>query len=455
MPNLPPSLPDSRTGSRNGLNHDSRNGSRSPSGSGAPGFLAPFLGAFAAVFVLAILGAIVYFGYGAIRSMSSSSSSTATTSGEPGNKKPLQNVAGWQLGSEPSKQLDANSTVDIGWWNRTFNLPNNDQVLGYLKKQGLDVSKIVPAHYADSKDSTVITYQVYAQVPTQLLRLQQIPWHPNNPDLARFAPMLVLNDGLPAGRMWDTQNPVVAAQAGTKLDFDWQVTLDKNHDAVTTSRLPFSENVYTQQQVAQYQAETANTITALSTRIQEINAQVQNDLQAQLAQIPSDPPQPQLLSRKWGGDGSGEPTRSAERIGGGAAAGAAGGAMFGAAAGDAGMGAGIGAGVGLLGGLIYDGVSKSNDKKKYQAKVDNENAERMSAWKAEKKSLANKREQAKKAAAAERDRELNALADQIAANQGHFNPSATTTSAPAQTAPVNAPDLQPTATQPSGPIRQP
>ena len=285
-----------------------------------------------------------------------------------------------------------------------------------------------------------------------MLRLQQTPWRPSHPDTARFAKVLVLNNGLPAGAMWDTQNPAVAAEAGTKLNFAWQVKWDKNFNTVTTDRLPLTEGVVTQQQSSQYQAESTNTISQLQNQIQQINAQVQQDTQAKLAQVPADPPKPELKSTKWNhGDGSGEPTKSAERMGGATAAGAAGGAAFGAAAGDAGLGAGIGAGVGLLGGIIYDTVSKNNDREKYQRQVTAENSERMSEWKAQIKDLAKQREQIKQDAIAAKQHALDDLANSIASNQGHLG------GAPVTVSNSDAPQLEAVtaaagADQPSGPI---
>ena len=371
------------------------------------------------------------------------------------SKDLLQNVTTWQLGTEPAKPL-GNDQPDIGWWTSTFDLPKPDAVLAYFKTQGLTVSRLEPAHYQDATDSATLTYQVYAEVPEQLVRLQMHPWAPTDPDLARFSHVLVLNDGLPAGTVWNTQTPTIAAEAGTKLNFAWQVHWDKTSNAVTTDRLPFTEDVFTQQQVSQYQTEAANTQSELQSQIEQIDAQVRGNVQARLAQVPANPPKPEMLSSSWGGDGSGEPTKSAERIGGGTVAGAAGGAAFGAAAGDAGMGAGIGAGVGLLGGLIYDGVSKSNDKKKYQRKVAAENEERLDQWHGQVKALKDQRNHIQQEGLAEKDQALTALANRIAANHGRIDAS-TTENPPVPVSdapPVQPVPVQPSSDQPSGPIRK-
>ena len=246
----------------------------------------------------------------------------------------------------------------------------------------------------------------------------------------------------------------MADQAGTKLDFAWKVTLDKSSHTVTTDRLPGNPDVFTPQQSEQLQAETDHTVAQLEGQIQAIDARVQGDIQAQLAQVPADPPRPPMMSTRWNsGDGSGEPTRSAERIGGGAAAGAAGGAAFGAAAGDAGEGAGIGAGVGLLGGIIYDAVSKNNDKERYRRKVAAENAERLGEWRDQVKSLADRRTKIKREGEDEKQQAMQDLANAITAAGGHLDG----VSEPIHPEPIptlsDAPSAQPNADQPSGPIR--
>ncbi len=445
-------MPDpEQTRNRNGDHETLPRGQRIPSSIQVPptesprrasSFLPVFLGGFIAIVVIAVIGAVIFI-------VSQGGHATASNAK---SKSLLEDAASWRLGQDAAKQLDGKEQPDIGWWTRTFDLPKQDIVADYLKNQGLTVGKIVPAHYEDTKDDTTVTYDVYAEVPAQLLRLKQTTWRPSDPDTARFAKVLVLNDGLPAGTMWDTQHPAVAAEAGTKLNFAWQVKWDKNFNTVTTDRLPFTDNVVTQQQAGGYQTESGNAITQLQNQIQQINTQVQTDTQVKLTQVPADPPKPELKSTKWNhGDGSGEPTKSAERMGGATAAGAAGGAAFGAAAGDAGLGAGIGAAVGLLGGIIYDTVSKNNDREKYQRQVTAENAERMDEWRAQIKHLNKQRNQIQQDAIAEKQRALDDLANSIAANHGRLD------GAPVTVSNSDAPQLQPVeaapgADQPSGPI---
>ncbi len=444
-PNTPASLPSTRYKNGSSTNGSSL-GSAPNQPKGGPGFLGMFLGAFAAILVLAGIGAGVYFGAGAL-----------TSSPEKKKQKELvQNVDAWESGTDVAKRVPTDAAPenpDISWWAKTFNLPKPEGVEAYLTKQGLKVNEIDPIHYAESDGSVTITYQVHAEVPGQLFRLQSIPWHPTDPQLARYAPLVVLNQGQPAGYLWDTQNAMVAANAGEKLNFTWKVHVDvANHD-VTTDRLPYEGNVFSPDQLSQFQAETQSTIAGLQAALQQIHNQVQTDYQAHMAQIPADPPKPQTISSKWGGDGSGEPTKSAERIGGGAAGGAAGGALFGAIAGNAGMGAGIGAGVGLLSGVIYDTVSKDNDKKKYQRAVAAQNAENLDNWRAQVKALHQQRNQVEADAKAENDQLLNDLANRITANNGRLDGVASSPAPQTQAEPQgSAPAAPANASQPTGPV---
>ena len=408
--------------------------------------LALFLAGCSSILLLGFIAGVFAYETHEVKGLLPKLASVAKT------RNPLMEVAKWQLGPEPAKQLDGQGDADIGLWTRTFDLPGKEAVAGYFKGQGLNVGKITPLHYENTKDAETITYQVYAVVPEPLMRLQKVSWQPADPDLIPFAKVLMLNDGLTPGTMWDTQHPTVAADPGTKLNFSWRVRWDKTDNTVTADRLPYVDAVFTQEQVSRFESAANNTISQLKDQIAQIDRQVQGDVQARLAQVPDNPPKPKLMSSKWGGNGSGEPTRSAERIGGGAAAGAAGGAAFGAAAGDAGTGAGIGAGVGLLGGLIYDGVSKQNDRARYERHVAAVNAERMSDWHAQVKTLDKRRDQVKQAGVTEKQQQEQDLASRISAAKGRLDGTAEPVPDVQQ---ASAPTPQPTSDQPSGPIMQP
>jgi len=436
---LPTPRTDLRNGNKNGSSKD-ESASTPPQGRGSR-LLAPFLGGFVAVLVLAVIGGGGYLAWSFLHSSSSPSGSSTA-------KGPLQNVALWQEGPVMDGTLTEPVKPDIGWWTRTFDFPNlSQQVPEYLNGQGLKVDSIVPVHYTDNKDAAVLTYQVTVSVPGELYRVPQASWASANPEEAHFAGMLILNEGLPPGTYWDTAHAKVGASANVQRTTLFNVRWNKTSNTVTADRL-LPHDLVAQEQINKDQAETQRVITALDQRLQQIDAQVQQETQARLAQVPSDPPKPTPQVAHFGGDGSGEPTKSAARIGGGAAAGAAGGALFGAAAGNAGMGAGIGAGVGLLGGIIYNAVSKSNDKEKLEREVADQNAEALDQWHSEIKSLKQQRAQIKNDEPNERAAALNALAGQIAANQGHLDASGMTTATPYS-------PQQSTSTQPTGPVQQP
>jgi hypothetical protein len=438
----PPFLPAPRTDLRNGAKNGSAKDEPAMSPGKGPNFLAPFLGAFAAVFVLALVVGGIYLG-------------TRVAKGptvRPANS-PLQNVALWQEGPVTEGSLAEPVKPDIGWWTQTFTLPKlNEQVSEYLSGQGLKVDSIEPVHYTDNPDAAVLTYQVTVSVPGELYRVPEAQWMPNNPDEARFSKILVLNDGLPPGTYWNTQNAKVEAAANVQRTTLFNVRWNKASNTVTADRL-LPHDLVNQEQVTQYRAQTQQVMASLNERIQQIDVQVQKETQALLAQVPPDPPKPTPQTAHFGGDGSGEPTKSAARIGGGAAAGAAGGALFGAAAGNAGMGAGIGAGVGLLSGIIYNAVSKSNDKEKLERQVADENAEALDNWRAQIKSLKQQRAQIAKEAPEEKETALNNLANQIVANQGHLEAGGTTPVNPPE--PNSAQPSGPTSAQPTGPIQSP
>jgi hypothetical protein len=420
------------------------------------GAMPAFVGTLAALIVFAIIGVAAYFGYSALKSFAATKKSApvAQTQPQPVAKTThaLSDPSTWELSAEPAQNLTADATPDIGWWTRTFDLPSQGKVTDYLKAQGITVSRLVPLHYDATRDTTTVTYQVEGEVPAQLLRVPKASWAPADPDLRPFASVVILDHNLPAGQFWNTARQSVAEQAGAKLDFAWKVQWDKTANTVSADRLPYNDDVFTPQQVAQFETETSDTVNQLRAQVQAIDARVQADVQARLAQVPANPPKPELMSTHWNhGDGSGEPTKSAERIGGGTVAGAAGGAAFGAAAGDAGMGAGIGAGVGLLGGFIYDTVSKNNDRHRYENHAAAVNAERMSEWRAQVRALDKQRDQVKQAGEAEKQQQIQELATRIAAAGGHVDaiPAPADTPAPAP-APSEAPPIQATA-QPQTP----
>lgn len=318
----------------------------------------------------------------------------------------------WLVGGDRAQEGEWKGESKVSWL-QSWSLPSEAGVIAFLEKSGLKIGKIEPVAFEKTKTGATATYQVYATVPTRLYRMNARKWYPQEKELQRFGSVLVFNPGLPAGEAWDTQGAQVAAEPGRKLTFTWRIVRDDVFKTTTADALVFGNNLFTEQQVRDAQSQTASAIAELQRSVGDIKRQVADFKSSQLASVPGDPPKPELLSRKWGGSGSGEPTRTGVRALGGAGAGAGIGALAGG-----GEGAAIGAGAGLLGGLIYDGVSKSNDRKEFERKVDAENNQRLAAWNAEKKQLAARRAEINKEAKAMEDRLYSELEARIASNSG-------------------------------------
>jgi hypothetical protein len=323
----------------------------------------------------------------------------------------------WQVGQTATREGEWQGEKKISWMQK-MGLPKDSQVIEFLEKSGLKIGSVEPVAYEETKEGRTVTYQVYAMVPTRLYRMTSQKWNPQDKELQRFGKVLVFNPGLPAGEAWNTERAGVAAEAGKKINFLWRMNEDKVFKVVTTDALIFGNNLFTEQQVRDAQSQTASAIADLQGEVSRIKQKVADFKASQLASIPGDPKRPELLSRKWGGSGSGEPTKTAVR----GVGGAAGGAAIGGIAGG-GDGAAIGAGAGFLAGLIYDGVSKSNDREEHERAVDAENNRRLSAWNAEKKELNARRAEVKKQAAQMEDQLMNELEARIASQNGRVRAS--------------------------------
>jgi hypothetical protein len=280
-------------------------------------------------------------------------------------KDPLGDPATWKLGQEPAKSLSGEETSDIDGWTRLFDLPRSATVLNYLQGQGLTVSRLIPLHDEDTPKETTITYQVYAEVASPLLRVRKAIWKPREPDLQPFAPLLVLNDGLPAGQCWDAQGATVEEEAGARLNFKWKVRWDKQTNTVTTDQLPFGDGIFTQQQINHFQTEANSAISQLRSRIQGINQGIRAHVKAQLARLPK-PPHLIVIPPNGGNTGDGKPTNSA-----------------GTAAGNPGAGTGTSTGVGPSGGSVQGTVPKTNDQLRAQNLITTENMQSFFKWRSQ------------------------------------------------------------------------
>jgi len=178
----------------------------------------------------------------------------------------------------------------------------------------------------------------------------------------------------------------------------WTVRSDVPFGKVRYDSLPFPKGTLTKSMLdriaadqGEIEADLAQHFSEIATKTESYHAEQKRGIQ-----------DPSTVSTKFGGSGSGEPTKTAARSLGGAATGAAIGSLAGG-----GDGAGIGAAAGFLGGIIYDAVSKANDEKKAR-----------DAAEARKRALQAKLNQAKQAADRFFSAEVEMLKNKIRANRG-------------------------------------
>lgn len=255
-------------------------------------------------------------------------------------------------------------------WYRTFGSPSEAKIKKLVAKKGLSVRKIALVEKIVEDDSTIWLYQIQVRATRKLIKPQIVPFRPSG-DLALIADRLQIQSELPTGKVYteDLQNSM-AENALALLEYKVMMS----EEEVLTSSNPLDQYLT--------EDEWKEKILSQRTQIQQWNEQIEGYRKevlqwrsTELARL-TPPTKPSFATRKWeSGSGSGEPTKTATRIGGSAVgAGALGAGMGGAIGGrgdDALMGGLIGTGVGLLGGAIYDGVSKSNDRKRWDASEKN------------------------------------------------------------------------------------
>jgi surface antigen len=315
----------------------------------------------------------------------------------------------------------------ISWWQRTFELPHEKSVRAALERRlspDAGLRGFEPVRVARSPEGVAVDYRVHLRLasamylcPVEDLQLAQ-------PALAKYkklAKYLVASDDLPAGKRFALDQKRLLAPKGTDLQLPWairravvqdgkwkvldaeplalgrspvfeQVLLDPERAAFVppraselsprTSPVPAGNRapvwlVRSEEELRRDAAREDAEFQALAARARAIEdelAQLRQRLAADLPAIPSKD------TAKFGGSGSGEPTKTGVRVGGGAAAGAGIGALAGG-----GSGAGWGALGGAVAGGVYDAVSKSNDRKRLEAAQEREYQGRLSAYNAAKK----------------------------------------------------------------------
>lgn len=293
--------------------------------------------------------------------------------------------------SNGSLDLVANAGTKIGWWERNFQLPNEKAIRAALQRrlpEGFKLSGFEPIKVLTTEEGTQVDYRVKLKSLQSLYAIGLAPLvaEPKSPARAQeLIKLLKATPDLPAGQAYQLETKSEILLAGQLITVPWTVRQAVKEEGqwkvLNAEPLYFQQDPAFETKLLATQGSTArllrnaetleetaarqkSSLATFQARLSSIQQQVAEFRQNKLAALPANA---RMSNEKFGGSGSGEPTKSAARIGGSAAAGAAAGAGFGAIGGDAGLGAGIGAGAGLLGGLIYDLVSKDSDKKKLEA----------------------------------------------------------------------------------------
>lgn len=332
-------------------------------------------------------------------------------------------LTAWKTG--PS----SNGGDGISWRQRLFEIPHERSVRAALERRlppDITLRDFVPTSVVRSDDGMTVTYRVTLRmnssqywVPVEDIRLSQ----PEFSKYQRFGGYVVASEDLPPGKRYVLDQKKMVAMKGTDFQFPWTVRraaveggrwkildaepipfernpaferglFDPGH-VVTAGARPVEPQgeiflalptrigrvplLRSENELRQGAAYEDREIQSLSARVRSIEEQV-GRLRQQLAATL--PPRPQRDNSSFGGSGSGEPTKTGVRVGGGAAGGAAIGAMAGKT-----EGAGWGALGGAIAGGIYDAVSKSNDRKRFEARKQREYEERMAPYDAAKRKM--------------------------------------------------------------------
>lgn len=317
----------------------------------------------------------------------------------------------------------------ISWWQRTFEIPHEKSVRAALERRlppDAGLRGFDPVKVTRSGADVAVDYRVHLRlasamygVPVENVRFTQ-------PELARykkFSRYVTASEDLPPGLRFALDQKKLVAPKGTDLQLPWtirraaiqegrwkvldaeplalernavfeQALLDPEHANFGPSRsseltsktvsIPSALRapvwlLRSEEELRKDAAREDAELQFISSRVRAIDAEVGQLRQRLMADLPA---RPEKDSTRFGGSGSGEPTKTGVRVGGGAAAGAGIGALAGG-----GSGAGWGALGGAVAGGIYDGVSKSNDKKRFEAAKEQAYQEKLGSYNAAKKRI--------------------------------------------------------------------
>jgi hypothetical protein len=309
-----------------------------------------------------------------------------TDAGYAAWKAAVSNPSSW---TAPSNAVTS-ALPAPSWWARTFSLPPRNAMLAEFQ-QGLPLgTKVVsfePIGWQEVPGGIAVDYEAKLQLPGALYSVPILPVPVPSMATGPFAGLeknLVVSTNLPAGWYYDTQAKQLLMSPSSVYPVKFQVLkaakVNGTWQVLESVPLPFERSpVLEKRLLAEYPNGGARVVRAegelqqeaqtfqqamqqFDSRVVTIKSDIAANSDRLMKSLPPYPSKPRYDNGKFGGSGSGEPTRTAGRTLGGAAVGAG----LGAAFGQSGEAAGIGAGAGLLAGLVYDGVSKSNDKKKFE-----------------------------------------------------------------------------------------
>lgn len=302
---------------------------------------------------------------------------------------------------QPEKiSSDEDEGRKVSTWDKWFVLPNETAVRAALQRRlpkDVKLVSLVPLTYEKADDEISVNYLVTVRPRTGLSLVPVTAIKFSQPDLSKYqglAQYILASNDLAPGLTYEDAAAKPVIEPRKNIIFSWRVNRAAvedgkwrvyDADPIFLEQMPALETklvnmsggramvLRSQSEIDAMPAVRDEALTGFVNRIRQIQEQVKNYRSEKMADVPG---KASRSTGKFGGSGSGEPTRSAARIGGGAAGGAAIGAM---ATGGSGEAAGIGAGAGLVAGLVYDMVSKSNDKKKFEAAKERDYQERVAA----------------------------------------------------------------------------
>ncbi|WP_157895358.1 hypothetical protein [Verrucomicrobium sp. GAS474] len=292
----------------------------------------------------------------------------------------------------------------VGWWDARFKLPSEKAVRAALQRRLPDYLRIAALRPlsltpGEDGDGVAVLYAVKLKARDDVYAVSVVaepaPTLAPMPSLAEpLVDLLVLADDLPPGFAYRPDDRTLLLAKGQSAEVTWKVNqavkeegvwkvidadpihfeangayeyglLDGNRKGTPAARLIRSADALETGAASEKTA-----LAGFGERVGVIEKQIGDFRRAKLAEVPD----ARRDTSKFGGNGSGEPTKTGMRVGGGAVGGAGIGAL---------AGGGEGAGWGALGGAvlggIYDIVSKSNDADKLKKAQDADYQRQLSA----------------------------------------------------------------------------